>query len=146
MSGRIGRNDPCPCGSGLKVKKCCLSAKAVAIKSTLDEIQDISEIMDVMSDTKHWNADQLAAMKKRFPSCVICDGELNYVRGECGTWVHFGDAVPDDEDDYLVTDGKIVASAIWQFDGLHFECPSYAEDDFAMQVTHWMRYPDPPQS
>ena len=21
---RVGRNDPCPCGSGLKYKKCCL--------------------------------------------------------------------------------------------------------------------------
>jgi len=25
---KIGRNDPCPCGSGLKYKKCCLSRKA----------------------------------------------------------------------------------------------------------------------
>ena len=24
MSKKIGRNDPCPCGSGLKYKKCCL--------------------------------------------------------------------------------------------------------------------------
>lgn len=23
--GHIGRNDPCPCGSGLKYKKCCLT-------------------------------------------------------------------------------------------------------------------------
>jgi uncharacterized protein len=23
-SPRVGRNDPCPCGSGLKYKKCCL--------------------------------------------------------------------------------------------------------------------------
>lgn len=22
---KIGRNDPCPCGSGLKYKKCCLN-------------------------------------------------------------------------------------------------------------------------
>ena len=22
-SGRVGRNDPCPCGSGKKFKKCC---------------------------------------------------------------------------------------------------------------------------
>lgn len=22
--GKVGRNDPCPCGSGLKFKKCCL--------------------------------------------------------------------------------------------------------------------------
>ena len=21
--GKVGRNDPCPCGSGLKYKKCC---------------------------------------------------------------------------------------------------------------------------
>jgi len=25
---KIGRNDPCPCGSGLKYKKCCLSKRA----------------------------------------------------------------------------------------------------------------------
>ena len=24
-SGRIGRNDPCPCGSGKKFKKCCMN-------------------------------------------------------------------------------------------------------------------------
>lgn len=24
-TGKIGRNDPCPCGSGLKYKKCCLN-------------------------------------------------------------------------------------------------------------------------
>jgi len=23
-AGKIGRNDPCPCGSGKKYKKCCL--------------------------------------------------------------------------------------------------------------------------
>ncbi len=26
-SGKIGRNDDCPCGSGLKYKKCCISGK-----------------------------------------------------------------------------------------------------------------------
>jgi uncharacterized protein YecA (UPF0149 family) len=24
---KIGRNDPCPCGSGLKFKKCCLGTR-----------------------------------------------------------------------------------------------------------------------
>jgi uncharacterized protein YecA (UPF0149 family) len=23
VSSKVGRNDPCPCGSGLKYKKCC---------------------------------------------------------------------------------------------------------------------------
>lgn len=27
--GRVGRNDPCPCGSGIKFKKCCLYLKGV---------------------------------------------------------------------------------------------------------------------
>lgn len=26
MSEKIGRNDPCPCGSGKKYKQCCLKA------------------------------------------------------------------------------------------------------------------------
>jgi SWIM/SEC-C metal-binding protein len=25
---KVGRNDPCPCGSGLKYKKCCLKKKS----------------------------------------------------------------------------------------------------------------------
>jgi len=25
---KIGRNDPCPCGSGKKYKKCCMNKKA----------------------------------------------------------------------------------------------------------------------
>lgn len=28
MSAKVGRNDPCPCGSGKKYKNCCLSQKA----------------------------------------------------------------------------------------------------------------------
>ena len=24
---KVGRNEPCPCGSGLKFKKCCLNSK-----------------------------------------------------------------------------------------------------------------------
>lgn len=26
--GKVGRNDPCPCGSGKKFKRCCLLAKS----------------------------------------------------------------------------------------------------------------------
>jgi len=29
MEGTISRNDPCPCGSGLKYKKCCLESGGV---------------------------------------------------------------------------------------------------------------------
>jgi uncharacterized protein len=30
---QVGRNDPCPCGSGLKFKKCCLNKAEAAVKS-----------------------------------------------------------------------------------------------------------------
>jgi len=40
---KIGRNDPCPCGSGKKYKKCCLKKdelkKAISLPNeTLNEI------------------------------------------------------------------------------------------------------------
>lgn len=34
-----GRNDPCPCGSGLKYKKCCFGKSAVRKKITAKWIQ-----------------------------------------------------------------------------------------------------------
>jgi tetratricopeptide (TPR) repeat protein len=37
MSKKIGRNDPCPCGSGKKYKKCCLDSKSVPINKTISK-------------------------------------------------------------------------------------------------------------
>jgi len=34
---KVGRNDPCPCGSGLKYKKCCLSS-SIAPKQDVEEL------------------------------------------------------------------------------------------------------------
>ncbi|MDZ7832485.1 MAG: SEC-C metal-binding domain-containing protein [Desulfobacterales bacterium] len=34
--GKIGPNDPCPCGSGEKYKKCCLAGEA-AVAANLDQ-------------------------------------------------------------------------------------------------------------
>lgn len=32
MTQKIGRNDPCPCGSGKKYKSCCQQKKASSLK------------------------------------------------------------------------------------------------------------------
>lgn len=32
MQEKVGRNDPCPCGSGKKYKQCCLSKKKMGLK------------------------------------------------------------------------------------------------------------------
>lgn len=34
MSKKIGRNDPCPCGSGKKYKHCCIGSKVATINQT----------------------------------------------------------------------------------------------------------------
>ncbi len=34
MKKKIGRNDPCPCGSGVKYKRCCLNNKSITINKT----------------------------------------------------------------------------------------------------------------
>jgi hypothetical protein len=33
MPKKMGRNDPCPCGSGLKYKKCCLGKSKIQHQS-----------------------------------------------------------------------------------------------------------------
>jgi len=51
---KIGRNDPCFCGSGKKFKKCCLGtqAKAVpAVPSLKAEVEKIQELAKTGKDT-----------------------------------------------------------------------------------------------
>jgi uncharacterized protein len=36
LSGRINRNDPCPCGSGKKYKKCCGSKDVIVISDRME--------------------------------------------------------------------------------------------------------------
>ena len=47
---RIGRNDPCPCGSGMKYKKCCLGAQGPrrdpAREAAFDDSPQEPEILD----------------------------------------------------------------------------------------------------
>jgi len=40
---KVGRNDPCPCGSGKKYKKCCLKKDRAAKKSNLETAEEQSE-------------------------------------------------------------------------------------------------------
>lgn len=35
MSKKIGRNDPCPCGSGKKYKRCCLNSQRATVNKTI---------------------------------------------------------------------------------------------------------------
>ena len=61
----VGRNDPCPCGSGKKYKKCCQSKKSISIEEVqAEEVErvlqtfyeeypernDVSEYLDLVAE------------------------------------------------------------------------------------------------
>lgn len=58
MARKIGRNDPCPCGSGLKYKKCCLSKETIhypnmeKLKNNINEKATISTLESFSKSTK----------------------------------------------------------------------------------------------
>lgn len=51
----VGRNEPCPCGSGRKYKKCCLAAREAAVVGTVDDL-DVKAMVDLAIETDDWDA------------------------------------------------------------------------------------------
>lgn len=58
MSKKIGRNDPCPCGSGKKYKHCCLKAQENAINQAKEEI------LNVLNNQAFDNLEELTSFLK----------------------------------------------------------------------------------
>lgn len=57
----IGRNDPCPCGSGKKYKKCCANKEAVTVDVVVDEemervLQNFYELYPKKQDFEAYHA------------------------------------------------------------------------------------------
>lgn len=55
---KVGRNDPCPCGSGKKYKKCCLNKTKLQIKQPED-------LMESEEEKKRWLENYPAPAKER---------------------------------------------------------------------------------
>jgi tetratricopeptide (TPR) repeat protein len=52
---KIGRNEPCPCGSGKKYKKCCLNTSKSSIGGTFiyTDLDNLSnQVVDLIQDKK----------------------------------------------------------------------------------------------
>jgi len=94
MTQKLGRNDPCHCGSGKKYKKCCL-AKDAQIKrqnsdtgmnqaaqlmpspidwSDFDDLDDLSNrVVDLVNDGKLQEAENACdELDRRFPDMIDC--------------------------------------------------------------------------
>jgi hypothetical protein len=59
---KTGRNDPCPCGSGLKYKRCCLLSAAPAAAYTQEERLSARAALDDFLDRGGWEAIESEAM------------------------------------------------------------------------------------
>jgi hypothetical protein len=51
----VGRNEPCPCGSGRKYKKCCLGARDLLVAVTSSDL-DVAALVDRAIEDDEWEA------------------------------------------------------------------------------------------
>ena len=58
---KAGRNDPCPCGSGKKYKKCCLAKDEAAILSELERLK--TEPVSMRELERVWNQDEASLVR-----------------------------------------------------------------------------------
>ncbi len=71
--GKIGRNDPCPCGSNKKYKKCCLP-----LESIIGSLEDVSGQIKYAADwiyANEWLKEEFETIKQTYSSSS--DTELN---------------------------------------------------------------------
>ena len=75
---KIGRNEPCPCGSGKKYKKCCIKQhQAVATpqsnyESYVEELENLSNsVLDLIQDGKLDEAENVCQkLLRQYPDQV----------------------------------------------------------------------------
>jgi tetratricopeptide (TPR) repeat protein len=77
---KIGRNEPCPCGSGKKYKKCCLTAPqspegGTFIYTDLDELSN--QVWDLIKQKKFVQAEEICQrLLEQYPDQI--DGLHRY--------------------------------------------------------------------
>jgi hypothetical protein len=76
----IGRNDPCPCGSGKKYKKCCMSVHDVSVSGWCQILNLGLKRMPVMVDNSVLES---KILKTYSPRNLICYNsiEVNQIGG-----------------------------------------------------------------
>jgi hypothetical protein len=73
MPKKIGRNDPCSCGSGKKYKHCCMGSKTATIKQTISKSEEkaISRLAIMRFEQKLKNnpeqLEQIGKKIKKYP-------------------------------------------------------------------------------
>lgn len=70
MARRIGRNDPCHCGSGLKLKRCHIVARRIPPAKPMPEESEIDRLFreeynEIVRGARHFSSDLVPFIVKK---------------------------------------------------------------------------------
>ncbi|HEY8102493.1 MAG TPA: tetratricopeptide repeat protein [Burkholderiaceae bacterium] len=123
----VGRNDPCPCGSGKKYKQCCLAREAAGTRAQPMQRPDAGQLMSAA-----WQCMQYGDLQQ---AAILCAQALA-IRPKDAEVLHLSGLVAAQTrrfDDALVLLGRACATAPKQpafhtnFGNLHMQMKDYAK-------------------
>ena len=72
---KIGRNSPCPCGSGRKYKKCCLGTHGRSAGFAQLEWRSALEKLERFAEAREWEEDHEEAFDELWGACSVPEDE-----------------------------------------------------------------------
>lgn len=123
-NSKIGRNDPCPCGSGKKFKHCCLGRAHNPAREVTRELESLAaeREFDSLEDAQAF-ADNFMQQRNQAPVDDFCGlspdqmSELLYAPLDSPHLVRFPDVLPGTPDAPAMTLFNIIVEALGE-DGL----------------------------
>lgn len=120
---KTSRNEPCPCGSGRKYKKCCLSSDETAVISATQDVQRTES----WARSSQWAIDDVVEGDRTHITDFAGDDRAGDFADETGPTAGSETTLETDEFE-LAPEVRAAADRIWdEFDGL--ERPTSAELD-----------------
>jgi SEC-C motif-containing protein len=105
VMAKVGRNDPCPCGSGRKFKKCCIGLRIVdqrREKTSIDQAELLREHRRVMEDFERRKRDHATTYGYVRPVISTIVGDTRFVAvGSTVHWSKTWKTVPDFLSEYI---------------------------------------------
>jgi len=80
----VGRNDPCPCGSGRKYKHCCSPQRSTRAVPTLDNVPEQAVCQCGRTYVPQDYLTGIADQPSDFARCPACGKELSLATCTCG--------------------------------------------------------------
>jgi hypothetical protein len=139
---KIGRNDPCPCGSGKKYKKCCLNKTEYdKIKEVVHEAAADDKLSTLLCNMLHYMKDKnwIGACHATSATMFVGLSELGYLPKLCMGEVN-GSFLFDHS--WIELDGKIIdlAASMTLLNGMPASSPVVLDIDIDTREKHLLNY------